>query len=80
MCAENGYIDFMLTELHSTDVLYQMNILELFSRLVVTPHGIKHLVECGGLKKISELIAGLENNPLRGLLVPGNLHVNFSTN
>lgn len=62
----------MLNELDSTDVLYQMNLLELLSRLAVIPHGIKHLIECGALNKICELITALENNPLGNLLLPGN--------
>lgn len=61
----------MISELQSDDVLYQLNILELLSRLAVTPHGIGYLVKQGALKKITDLIVELPHNPLGGLLTPG---------
>ncbi|XP_053603779.1 26S proteasome non-ATPase regulatory subunit 5 [Plodia interpunctella] len=71
ICIDLGYYDFMLAELNTDDVLYQMNILELLSTLAVKPHGINYLVKNGALQKIAELIADLPNNPLGGLLTPG---------
>ncbi|XP_063824245.1 26S proteasome non-ATPase regulatory subunit 5 [Ostrinia nubilalis] len=71
LCNDQGYIDHMLSELQSDDVLYQLNILELLSRLAIQPHGIGYLVKQGALKKISDLVVELPNNPLCGLLTPG---------
>ncbi|CAH0605414.1 unnamed protein product [Chrysodeixis includens] len=71
LCVDMKYIDAMITELHTDDVLYQVNILELLSRLVQQPHGINYLVKNGALTKISAYVAELRSNPLRGLLIPG---------
>lgn len=71
LCVENNYIDFMVQELQTDDVLYLLNILELLSRLVLKPQGINFLVRNGGLDTISEHVRNLKDNPLRGLLIPG---------
>lgn len=71
MSAELGYIDFMVSELESNDMLFKLNILELLSRLAVKRHGINYLVNHGALQKITELIEDLPNNPLGTLLTPG---------
>lgn len=61
----------MIKELQTDDVLYQVNILELLSRLVVKPHGIGYLVQNGGLQTISDYVISLDKNPMKGLLIPG---------
>ncbi|XP_013190282.1 26S proteasome non-ATPase regulatory subunit 5 [Amyelois transitella] len=71
LCTDLGYLDFMISELNSNDVLYQMNILELLSSLAIKSHGINYLVKNGAIQKIAEMIADLPNNPLGGLLTPG---------
>ncbi|KAM3967186.1 26S proteasome non-ATPase regulatory subunit 5 [Aphomia sociella] len=71
LCADMGYLNYMILELKSNDVLYQVNILELLSRLAVKPQGINYLIKNGALKEIAELIADLPNNPLGSLLTPG---------
>jgi hypothetical protein len=73
MSVDHGYIDHMVSELLSNDILYELNILELLSRLAVKPYGINHLVKNGGLSKISDLIINLPQNPFGGLLTPGKL-------
>lgn len=72
MCADMKYVDFMVSELQTDDILYQVNILELLSRLVMKPHGINHLVKNGSLQKILGYVTELQNNPLKGLLIPGS--------
>ncbi|XP_072940134.1 26S proteasome non-ATPase regulatory subunit 5-like [Epargyreus clarus] len=71
LCVNEGYIDHMVSELESDDVLFQMNILELLAQLAVTPHGINYFVRSGVLQKITDLLASLQDSPLRGLLTPG---------
>lgn len=68
-----GYIDSMVSEMQSNDVLYQLNILELLSRLSVKTYGITHLVKHGALNRIIEYIGDLKTKPLGGLLIPGKL-------
>ncbi|XP_021187709.3 26S proteasome non-ATPase regulatory subunit 5 [Helicoverpa armigera] len=71
LCADLKYVDFMISELQTDDVLYQVNILELLSRLIIKPHGINYLVKNGALQSILGHVTELQNNPLRGLLIPG---------
>ncbi|CAH2071156.1 unnamed protein product, partial [Iphiclides podalirius] len=71
LCVDYGYIEHMVLELDTSDVLYQLNILELLSRLAMKLYGIQYLVKGGDLKRISTLMADLDKNPLGSLLVPG---------
>lgn len=72
LCVEHGYIDHMISELSTDDILYQLNILELLSRFAVKPYGIHYLVKEGGLDKTASLIGDVQRNPLSGLMLPGN--------
>lgn len=65
----------MVTDLTSNDVLYQMNVIELLSRLAITSQGIGYLIKHGALQKISDLISNLQNNPQGGLIIPGEVYV-----
>lgn len=66
-----GYYNFLLAEINSGDILYQVNIMELLSRLAATPHGIYFLVNLGTLDRIAESISLLKDNPAASLLLPG---------
>ncbi|CAH0407424.1 unnamed protein product [Chilo suppressalis] len=68
-----GYIDQIITDLTTNDVLLQLNLIELLARLAIKPHGINYLVKQGVLKKITDFAIDLPNNPCGGLLVPGYL-------
>lgn len=61
----------MISELHTDDVLYQVNILELLSGFVVKPQGMNYLVKTGELQRILGYVTELQTNPLRGLLISG---------
>lgn len=61
-----------MSELDTDDVLYHLNILELMSRLAMSQQGINHIVKHGALNKVGELVTDLPNNPLSGLITPGN--------
>ncbi|KAI8424328.1 hypothetical protein MSG28_002875 [Choristoneura fumiferana] len=71
LSAEHGYLDKLVSELDTDDVLYHLNILELMTRLATTQQGINHIVKHGALKKVGELVTDLPNNPLCGLTTPG---------
>lgn len=73
LCAQERYIDFMVNELNSDDILYQLNILELLSQLAVKSHGINYLVKQGMLQKIADQVKELHSNPFGSLLTPGNI-------
>lgn len=61
----------MVSELRTDDILYQLNVLELLTRLAVKPHGMNYLVKHGAMNKFAEIIEDLQTNPLSGLLSPG---------
>ncbi|CAK1546158.1 unnamed protein product [Leptosia nina] len=71
LCKDQGYIDAMVSELEADDILYQLNILELLSRLAVAPHGLTYLIKNGSFNKLVQLLQDLQNNPLKGLLITG---------
>ncbi|XP_038220245.1 26S proteasome non-ATPase regulatory subunit 5 [Zerene cesonia] len=71
LCMDQGYINFMVSELQSDDILYQMNILELLSQLARTPYGMNYLIENGSFKQMVQQLQDLRNNPLGGLLMTG---------
>lgn len=73
IAADMNYIHVMVSELQSVDVLYQLNILQLLSRIAVTPHGLNYLVKNGLLQSIADLIRDIQTKPLGSLLVPGNV-------
>lgn len=72
ICVEQLYFDSMVNALQTVDILYQLNVLELLSRLAAKPYGINFLVKQGTLQKISELVKDLQNNPFGKLLMPGS--------
>ncbi|CAF4767091.1 unnamed protein product [Pieris macdunnoughi] len=71
VCKDHGYIDFMVSELETEDILYQLNILELLSQLTIVPYGISYLIKNGLFKKMVQKLQDLENNPLKALLITG---------
>lgn len=71
LSANLGYIDHLVVALQTNDILYQLNLLELLSRLAIKPHGINYLVKQGALKRISDLILEVPINPHGDLLTPG---------
>ncbi|XP_037038603.1 26S proteasome non-ATPase regulatory subunit 5 [Bradysia coprophila] len=64
-------IDRLCTDLDTTDMLLELNILEFLSDLAQTDHGWLYLENKGIVKKIAEKLDGLEANPLRNILFPG---------
>ncbi|VVD05110.1 unnamed protein product [Leptidea sinapis] len=71
LCASQGYFDFMVKELESDDILYQLNILELLSQLIEKPYAMSYFVKHGALRKIVGFLQELRNNQLGGLLTTG---------
>lgn len=71
LCKEQGYIDFLVSELDTEDILYQLNILELLTHLSESPHCIAHLIKHGSFKTMVQRLQDLQNNPLKALLVTG---------
>lgn len=64
-------IDRMCTDLVTSDILLELNVLEFLSDLAQTDHGWLYLENKGIFKKIAEKLDNLENNPLKNILFPG---------
>lgn len=64
-------IDRLCTDLHTNDILLELNILEFISDLAQTDHGWLYLENKGMFKKITEKLDSLEKNSLKNLLFPG---------
>ncbi|XP_004925218.1 26S proteasome non-ATPase regulatory subunit 5 isoform X1 [Bombyx mori] len=71
ICLELGYIDIMVQEIQSLDVLYQLNILELMSTLAIKPYGINYLLNSGAMDKLVTVVIDLKTSPVGGILIPG---------
>lgn len=61
----------LIGELKTEDVLMQLNVVELLSNLAIVPQGLDFLIENDVLKLLSDMVRGLEGNPMANLVIPG---------
>lgn len=66
-----GLIQQIVNEVQSEDILVQLNAIEMVSDLALSPHGLIFLDQQGVLSRLEEMMVGLNNNPMMGLLLPG---------
>ena len=64
----------LLSELNGSDVLLQLNCLELLTKLALCDHGLQYLEEHGVLKSLAVKVATISEDPLASLVLPGKLH------
>lgn len=64
-------LDRLYVSLDTEDCLLQMSYLELFSDLSLANHGFLYLENKGILKKVTQMLAALNENPLKTLFLPG---------
>lgn len=69
--AVRSVIDRLCTDLDTSDILFELNVVNLLSDLAQTDHGLLYLENKGIMKKIAEKLEKLHQNPLRNLLFPG---------
>lgn len=67
--------DFILKkaveDLHSNDVLVQLNVLELLSDLALESHGLTYLENKGVFTYLIKKIEKIEDDPMCSILIPG---------
>lgn len=74
LAAEMDYISLMVSELHTADILYKLNLLQIMSKIAVTPHGLNYLVTNGLLQNIADQLREINvQEPLYNLLVTGKI-------
>ena len=66
-----GFINLLLAELDSPDVLLKLNCLELLQVLMESPHGCDLLESTKTLNKLHEVLEHVEQDPLSSILMPG---------
>lgn len=67
----SGLLPALLTELKGSDVLLQLNCLELLTKLALCEHGLQYLEEHGVLKSLALKVTTINEDPLASLILPG---------
>ena len=67
-------------ELQTSDILLQLNCLELLSDLATAPHGLSYLDQRGTVRHLEEMIALSCESSKDGLLLSGECSLNLHSN
>ncbi|XP_059148498.1 26S proteasome non-ATPase regulatory subunit 5-like [Physella acuta] len=67
----SGLLQQLVNEIEKHDILVQLNAIDMLSDLAQTTHGLMYLDTQGVVGKLEEMMRGLNDNPLSGLLLPG---------
>ncbi|XP_005109926.1 26S proteasome non-ATPase regulatory subunit 5 [Aplysia californica] len=70
-CVSSGVLQQLINEMQKDDILVQLNAIELLSDLAQSPHGLVFLDQHGIVGKLEEMMVGVSDNPMSGLLLPG---------
>lgn len=65
----------LVGDVDSTDILLQLNVLEVLANLSLAMHGFVYLDNNGVFVKITNACKRLDENPMKSLLIPG--YMNF---
>ncbi|KAH9508024.1 26S proteasome non-ATPase regulatory subunit 5 [Bulinus truncatus] len=69
--ASSGLLQQLINEAQSNDILVQLNAIELVSDLAQSPHGLLFLDQHGIVSQLEQMMVGLTDNPMMGILLPG---------
>lgn len=67
----SGLLPALIAELHSSDILLQMNVLSLLTKLAVCEHGFQYLQQHGILNALASKVTAVSEDPLASLTLPG---------
>lgn len=67
----SGLLQQLVNEIEKHDILVQLNAIDMLSDLAQTTHGLVYLDTQGVVGKLEEMMRGINDNPLSGLLLPG---------
>lgn len=68
---QSGLLQQLVNETSDTDILVQLNAIELVSDLARSPHGLRFLDQQGVVAQLEDVLIHLNDNPYAGLLLPG---------
>ncbi|XP_060078581.1 26S proteasome non-ATPase regulatory subunit 5-like [Ylistrum balloti] len=68
---ESGMLQQLLNEVHKDDILLQLNCIELLSDLAMSEHCLVFLDQQGIIRRLDDMIASVDTDPMAGLLLPG---------
>jgi hypothetical protein len=67
----SGLLLALIAELHGSDILLQMNALELLTKLALCEHGLQYLQQHGVLNALANKVTAVSEDPLASLTLPG---------
>ena len=68
---DSGLLQDLLSDLHSDDVLIQLNAAEMVTNLAMCHHGLTYLTQQGIVDKMESMMVQAEGDPLQAFLLPG---------
>jgi 26S proteasome non-ATPase regulatory subunit 5 len=73
----NGLLPALIAELHGSDILLQLNALELLTKLALCDHGLQYLQQHGVLTALANKVTAVSEDPLASLTLPGKPDCTF---
>ena len=70
---DSGLLPALIAELDNSDILLQMNALELLTKLAVFENGLQYLRQHGVVTALANRMTALSEDPLASLSLPGKL-------
>ncbi|XP_063704135.1 26S proteasome non-ATPase regulatory subunit 5 [Culicoides brevitarsis] len=67
----DGVLEKAVADLESTDILFQLNMIEILSELAENDHGLLYLENKGVFTKLLKEIEQISQNPLSNFVIPG---------
>jgi hypothetical protein len=67
----SGLLPALVAELNGSDLLLQLNTLELLTKLALHEHGLQYLQQHGVLTALANKVATINDDPRASLLLPG---------
>jgi hypothetical protein len=67
----SGLLPALIAELNGSDLLLQMNTLELLTKVALHQHGLQYLQQHGVLTALANKAAAINEHPLATLILPG---------
>jgi len=70
---DSGLLPALIAELDNSDILLQMNALELLTKLAVFESGLQYLQQHGIVTALANRMTAISEDPLASLSLPGDL-------
>lgn len=70
---DSGLLPALIAELDNSDILLQMNALELLTKLAVFESGLQYLRQHGVVTALANRMTAISEDPLASLSLPGDL-------